>query len=57
MMRSLEVISIEIILTTFEEKDSNLTKVKVDEVFRFMSNIGPKVSSNNSMPVKRLYPF
>jgi hypothetical protein len=36
--------------SALEEKDRNLAKIKVDEVLRFMSYVGPEVATNNHMP-------
>ena len=34
----------------FEEEDSNLSHIKVDEILGFMGNIRSKISSDNTMP-------
>ena len=37
-------------LTTLEQQNCNLTKIKVDEVLGLVSNIAAKVPSNNYVP-------
>jgi len=34
----------------FEEEDSNLTEIEVDEVLGLMSHVGTEVSTDNAMP-------
>ena len=36
--------------TRFEEEDSNLTEVEVDEVLGLMGNVGTEVSAHDAMP-------
>jgi len=37
-------------LARLEQQNGNLAKIKVDEMFCFVGDIGAKVSSNHSMP-------
>jgi len=39
----------------FEKKDSDLSHIKVDEVLGFMSHIGTKVSSHDTMPCRVIF--
>ena len=41
--------------TRFEQKDSNLSHVEVDEVFGFVSDIGAEVPSNNAVPSRVVF--
>uniref|UniRef100_A0A8B9S976 Dynein light chain n=1 Tax=Apteryx owenii TaxID=8824 RepID=A0A8B9S976_APTOW len=38
------------VLTRFEEENSNMTQVEVDEVLTLMSHMAAKVPSHNTMP-------
>jgi len=38
------------LLSTLEEKNSNLSKIEVDEVTSLVSHVASKVSANNAMP-------
>lgn len=38
------------ILTTLKEKNGNLSKVKIDEVFCLVRYIAAKIATNNAMP-------
>jgi hypothetical protein len=38
------------LLTTLEEQNCNLSQVKVNEMFCFVRNVAPKISSDDNMP-------